>query len=118
MGKRLSKGSLQVLPTEDIPSLTIQINDVLSRLRDELDLIQGLRGDANVFDTAIIGGQLQHRGTKIGFFNKPAIAQPSAYAVSNATTTKVLDPTTADAAAVGNTLAAVIADLQAYGFLR
>lgn len=44
MAQNLSKGPLQIHPTNDIPSLVVQLNDVFRQLRDELDKVQNLRG--------------------------------------------------------------------------
>lgn len=44
MAQNVSKGPMQVLPTDDIPTLVVQLNDVFRQLRDELDKVQSLRG--------------------------------------------------------------------------
>lgn len=66
---------------------------------------------------ALLRAQLRHVGTTAGFFGVPPATRPTAYTVTAATPTKSLNPTTATAQDVGNTLAQVIQDLQSLGLL-
>ena len=88
MAQNVSKGPLQIHPTNDIPSLVAQINDVLRRVRDELDQVQSLRG-----------------------------AEIDAYTVTNGTTSRSFDADSVSTAALADVVATLIEDLKAaYGF--
>jgi hypothetical protein len=87
MAQNISKGPMQVHPTEDIPTLVLQLNDVFRQLRDELDKVQSLRG-----------------------------ASIDEFAVTNASSSRTFNASTVTTAQLASVVATLINDLKAsYG---
>lgn len=87
MAQNLSKGPLQVFPVGTVPELVVQLNEVLQKIRTELDQVQNLRG-----------------------------AQIDQYAASNASNLRTFNASTVTTPNLANVVATLIADLKtSYG---
>jgi phage baseplate assembly protein gpV len=66
----------------------------------------------------VIGGDLNHDGSNIGFFGTAPAAQAAAYTPSNVNADRSYDADATTVAELADVLGTLIADLQTYGLLQ
>lgn len=74
--------------------------------------------DLRVQEELILDSDLDHDGTKIGFFGKAPAVRAAAYTTSNVTTDRTFDADTVAVAELADVVGTLIADLKTYGLLQ
>lgn len=76
----MAREKYRIPPTDDIQTLVIHLNNILSKITIQLQRIEGLDGY-----TTVMKGPVAHSGSTFGFFSKTPAAQQSAITDLSAT---------------------------------